>query len=256
MDAASDLGLTTYALDVPNVVRVSMDSTEQPSRSERWGYVAGLAFVGVMAYWISVWFPYQILNTDAGLRSFYQDTVPSADGVRPSGIGTFLPAVLLGPGCLLFVWFLSSLVRVLRRAQGGPGVLPWVAFSGGIAFVLLLLSANAAFASVGTAGRFMPTFELDLSVARVFSALSHWLGAQAGVAGSILVGATALVAFRSDLPRWYAWTSAVVAVLSALTVVLVAPVFLFVAWIAVTAIVLLVRPLSPTAREAGASQPR
>jgi hypothetical protein len=251
MDAASDLRLTTYALDAPKVVRMSMVSTDQRSRSERWGYVAGLAFVGVMAYWISVWFPYQILNTDAGLRSFYQDD--------PSGVRTFLPAVLLGPGCLLFVWFLAALVGVLRRAPGGVGVLPWLAFSGGIAFVVLLLAANAAYTSVGTAGRFMPTFQLDLSVARVFSALSHWLGTQAGVAGSILVGATALVAYRSDLPRWYAWTSAVVAVLSALTVMLIVPLFAFIGWIALTAIVLLVRRPSltdATAREAGTAQLR
>jgi hypothetical protein len=242
-----------------SMVNNAIDQDSRAGGAERWGFVAGLAFVGVLAYWISVWFPYQILNTDDGIRSFYQDVVPSADGVRPSGIRTFLPAVLLGPGCLLFVWFLAALVGVLRRAQGGPGILPWVAFSGGIAFVVLLLAANAASASVGTAGRFMPTFQLDLSVARVFSALSHWLGTQAGVAGSILVGATALVAFRSDLPRWYAWTSAVVAALSALTVMLIVPLFAFVGWIALTAIVLLLRSPGETnamAHRAGAAQPR
>lgn len=229
----------------------AIDQDSRPgSGSERWGFVAGLAFVGVLAYWISVWFPYQILNTDDGLRSFYQDIVPSADGVKPSGVRTLLPAVLLGPGCLLFVWFLAALVRALRRAQGRPGFLPWVAFSGGIACVVLLLAANAAYASVGTAGRFMPTFQLDLSVARVFSALSHWLGAQAGVAGSIVAGATALVAFRSALPRWYAWTSAAVAALSALTVILIVPLFAFVGWIALTAIVLLLRSPSKTSATA------
>lgn len=242
-----------------SMVNTAIDQDAQPRSSERWGFVAGLAFVGVLAYWISVWFPYQFLNTDDSLRSFYQDIVRSADGVKPSGIRTFLPAVLLGPGCLLFVWFLVALVRVLRRAQGGRGILPWVAFSGGIAFVVLLLAANAAYESVATAGRFMPTFQLDLSVARVFSALSHWLGVQAGVAGSVLAGATALVAFRSDLPRWYAWTSAVVAALSALTVMLVVPLFAFVGWIALTAIVLLLRSPSKTsamAHEAGAAQAR
>lgn len=233
-----------------SMVDTAIDQDAQAGGSERWGFVAGLAFVGVLAYWISVWFPYQVLNTDAELRSFYQD---------PSGVRTFLPAVLLGPACLLFVWFLAALVRVLRRAQGGPGILPWVAFSGGIACVVLLLAANAAYASVGTAGRFMPTFQLDLSVARVFSALSHWLGTQAGVAGSIVVGATALVAFRSDLPRWYAWTSAAVAALSALTVMLIVPLFAFGGWIALTAIVLLLRSPSTTsamAHEAGAAQLR
>jgi hypothetical protein len=105
----------------------------------------------------------------------------------------------------------------------------------------------------------MPTFQLDLSVARVFSALSHWLGTQAVVAGSVLAGATALVAFRSDLPRWYAWTSAVVAALSALTVMLIVPLFAFVGWIALTAIVLLLRSPSKTsamAHAAGAAQAR
>jgi hypothetical protein len=232
-----------------SMVNTAIDQDSQPGSSERWGFVAGLAFVGVLAYWISGWFPYQILNTDAGIRSFYQDD--------PSGIRTFLPAVLLGPGCLLFVWFLAALVRVLRRAQGGPGILPWVAFSGGIACVVLLLAANAAYASVASAGRFMPTFQLDLSVARVFSALSHFLGTQAGVAGSIVAGATAIIAFRSGLPRWYAWTSAVVAALSALTVMLIVPLFAFVGWIALTAIVLLLRSPSETsamAHEAGAAQ--
>jgi cellulose synthase/poly-beta-1,6-N-acetylglucosamine synthase-like glycosyltransferase len=105
----------------------------------------------------------------------------------------------------------------------------------------------------------MPTFQLDLSVARVFSALSHWLGTQAVVAGSVLAGATALVAFRSGLPRWYAWTSAVVALLSALTVMLIVPLLVFVGWIAVTAIVLLLHSPSETmamARRAGAARPR
>jgi hypothetical protein len=233
---------------------MSMDNAaieeDSRSRSEKWGFVAGLAFVGVLVYWISVWFPYQTLNTDAAIRSFYQD---------PSGIGAITPAVLLGPGSLLFVWFLTALVRVLRRAQGGPSILPWVAFSGGIACVVLLLAANAAFASVTAAHFFMPTFELNLSVARVFSALSHFLGTQAGVAGSIAVGATALVAFRSSLPRWYAWTTAVVAALCALTVVLIVPLFAFVGWIALTAIVLLLRPSSArsaVAQEVSAGQLR
>jgi hypothetical protein len=96
-------------------------------------------------------------------------------------------------------------------------------------------------------------------VARIFSALSHFLGTQAAVAGSVLVGATAVVAFRTDLPRWYAWTSAVVAVLSALTVILIVPLFVFVGWIAVTAIVLLLRSPSETialARRDGAAQSR
>lgn len=212
---------------------------------ERWGSVAGLAFVGVLAYWTSVWFPYQILNTDADIRSFYQD---------PSGRVVSLPAVLLGPACLLFVWFLAALVRVLRRTRGGPGILPWVAFSAGIAFVVLLLAGNAAFASTTTASRFMPTFQLDPSNFRVVSALSHWLVMQAGIAGSLVAGATALVAFRSDLPRWYALTSVIVAVLSALTIVVIMPFFAFIGWIALTAIVLLLR--SPHKTSAIAVKPR
>lgn len=242
-----------------SMVNAAIDQDARPGRSERWGLVAGLVFTGVMAYWISVWFPYQILNTDDSLRSFYQDLVPSADGVKPSGMRTFIPALLLGPGCLLFVWFLAALVRELRRVQGDRGILPWVAFSGGIAFVVLLLAANAAYEAVATAARFMPTFQFDLSVARAFAAQSHWLGVQAGVAGSVVAGATALVAFRSDLPRWYAWTSAVVAALSALTVMLVVPLFFFVGWIALTATVLLLRSsrsTSATAHEAGAAQAR
>jgi hypothetical protein len=218
-----------------SMINTAIEKDPRGSRSEKWGFVAGLVFVGVLVYWISVWFPYQTFNTDADIRSFYQD---------PSGVRTLTPAVLLGPGCLLFVWFLTALVRVLRRAQGGLSILPWVAFSGGIACVVLLLAANAAFASVTAARFFMPTFELSLSVARIFSALSHFLGTQAGVAGSIAAGATALVAFRSDLPRWYAWTTAVVAALSALTVVLIVPLFAFIGWIALTAIVLLLRSSS------------
>lgn len=213
----------------------AIDQHRQTDAVGRWGLFAGLAFVGLFAYWMSVWFPYQFLNTEEGLRAFYQDSLRSADGVQPSGVGTFLPAVLLGPACLFFVWFLSALVRVLRRAQAGSGILPWVALSGGFAFVVLLLASNAAFGSVATAGRFMPTFDLDINLARVMSAMSHWLGVQAGVAGSIMAGATALVAFRSGLPRWYAWTSAVVAVLSALTVILVVPLFVFGGWVALTA---------------------
>lgn len=215
------------------------------SGSERWGSVAGLGFVGVLAYWTSIWFPYTILNTDADIRSFYQD---------PSGRLVSLPAVLLGPACLLFVWFLAALVRVLRRAQGGSGILPWVAFSGGIACVVLLLAGNATFASTTTASRHMPTFQLDPSDVRVVSALSHWLVMQAGIAGSLVMGATALVAFRSDLPRWYAVTSAVVAALSALTVVLIMPFFAFIGWIALTAIVLLL--LSPSKTSVIAVKPR
>lgn len=51
----------------------AIDQDSRPgSGSERWGPVAGLAAVGVIVYWTSVWFPYQILNTEDGLRSFYQ----------------------------------------------------------------------------------------------------------------------------------------------------------------------------------------
>jgi hypothetical protein len=233
-----------------SISNTAIEKDSRGNRSEKWGFVAGLAFVGVLAYWISIWFPYQTLNSDADIRSFYQD---------PSGVRTLTPVVLLGPGCLLFVGFLAALVRVLRRADGTHGILPWVALSGGIACVVLLLAANAAFASVGVASRFMPTFQLDLSVARIFSALSHFLGTQAAVAGSIVAGATAIVAFRSDLPRWYAWTTAVVAALSALTVVLIVPLFAFIGWIALTAIVLLLRSSSAgsaVAQEPSLGQPR
>jgi hypothetical protein len=234
-----------------SIVGTAIDQQSQAGGWEKRGFVAGLAFVGVLIYWLSVWFPYQTLNTDADIRSFYYQD--------PSGARTLTPVPLLGPACLLFVWFLAALVSVLRRADGGRGILPWVALAGGIAFVVLLLAANAAFGAVRTASFFMPTFQLDPSVARIFSALSHFLGTQAAVAGSVLAGATALVAFRSDLPRSYAWTSAVVALLSALTVILIVPLFAFVGWIAVTAIVLLLRSPGETsamAHRAGAAQPR
>lgn len=38
----------------------AVDQDARPGSSERWGFLAGLAAVGVIAYWMSVWFPYQI----------------------------------------------------------------------------------------------------------------------------------------------------------------------------------------------------
>jgi hypothetical protein len=97
-----------------------------------------------------------------------------------------------------FLWFLGSLARALRLAEGpGPGRLAAVAFAGGIATI--------AIATVGQASQWAAAYHTDLDPTLVRGLFDVGSGAflLLGFAIAALIGASSVVALRAGtLPTW------------------------------------------------------
>ena len=111
-----------------------------------------------------------------------------------------------------FLWFLGSLARTLRRAEGrGPGRLGAIAFAGGITTI--------AVATVGQAAFWTAAYHTDLdpSVVRGLYDLGSGAFLLVGIGIAALIGASSVVGLRTGaLPPWLA---AYGAVFSAFTLV-------------------------------------
>jgi len=158
-----------------------------------------------------------------------------------------LVAMLLGPACLLLLWFFGSLYAALQRAEQPGTGLPTLGFGAGIVCVVLLFTANAVFAATGSmiGGEtpFARGFALDPNVIKLVGFVSFWLTIQVGIAGAAVMFATSLVAARSHLfPKWLVWIGFIFAALNVFVVVLDFPFVLFLVWILVVAIRLIRTP--------------
>lgn len=203
------------------------------SRWAPWGGAAGVAFLPFFVLWASVFLPASFPQTPDAVASFYAE--PGRAGQM---IGV---AMLLGPACLLLLWFFGSLYSVLHRAEQPGTGLATLAFGAGIVCVVLLFSANAVFAALGSLlggeSRFARGFALDPNVIKLASFASFWLTIQVGIAGAAVMSATSLVAARSRLlPKWLVWIGFIFAALNVFVVVLDFPFLLFLVWILVVAI--------------------
>jgi hypothetical protein len=115
-----------------------------------------------------------------------------------------------------FLWFLGSLARTLRRAEGqGPGRLGAVAFAGGITTI--------AIAIVGQSAQWAASYHTDLDPTLVRGLYDVGSGAflLLGIGIAALIGASSVVALRAGtLPSWLAGYGAVFTVYTlAVTVV-------------------------------------
>ncbi len=209
------------------------------SRWEPWGAAGGLAFLPLFVLWASVFVPASFPKTPAEVASLYAEP----------GLGTrmVVVAMLLGPACLLLLWFFGSLYAALQRAEQRGTGLATLAFGAGIVCVVLLFSANAVFAAtgslVGGETQFARGFALDPNVIKLVSFVSFWLTLQVGIAGAAVMFATSLVAARSRLfPTWLVWIGFIFAALNVFVVLLDFPFLLFLIWILVVAIRLIGTP--------------
>lgn len=129
------------------------------------------------------------------------------DGASSRLIGVYLSLVALA----LLLWFAGSIRATLRAAEGGPGRLSAVAFGGGVAAASALL---VGFAAIGQATiRADSSQGLGSDAAVVFYDLYRSTLTASGIGFAVLVGATSVVAHRTEVfPPWLVWSSAVVAV--------------------------------------------
>jgi len=192
---------------------------------------AGMAFVVLAVTGNALQGSTPALHGDSGaVAEFYTEKATAiAVGMMLSLVSVFFLA-----------WFLGSLRRHLAASEGPEGWITAVASGGGVATVGLL-AAGFALNSAG-ALRARET-GITRDVAAVFYDSSLALtGLAASLTMAVLLAATALVTLRSGtLPRWFGWTSAVLAVLGIVTPVSFVLSLLFPVWVAVAAI-LLARP--------------
>lgn len=112
------------------------------------------------------------------------------------------------------IWFLGTLVGILRAAEGGAGHLSTIALAGaviGVVALLLTIMFEAAAA-------FRPE-ETSAEMTRLLWEL-HFLSLPVlGIGFAVFLAATAIAIVRTDvLPSWFGWLALVPAVLSAIDV--------------------------------------
>jgi len=156
----------------------------------------------------------------------------------------------MGAVCLLF--FIASLWRILRAAEGPPGVLSGVVLGAGLLTAGLLLAGGGP----GTAA-LQAAESIDPVEALTLRHISFGLLQRSWFSGGALLGASALVALRTGaLPGWLAWVGVIAAsaLFAAPVVLAAAPTWdgwvfvqaLFLLWIAATSVVLIRRPSAAT----------
>jgi hypothetical protein len=200
---------------------------------ERYAPLSGLLFVALVVVSIIVTGGDSVDSDDSTQKVVEFWTSNDSEQIA----GALLGALALVP----FLWFLGSLRKVLRTAEGGTGRLSAVAFAGGIVLAAgAAADASIQFAAADSADKVPPGVTQALSV--LYS--DFFLVFPVGVAPLML--ATALVILRTRvLPVWLGWVALVVGIVAvtpagffAFLVVLV--------WVAVVSVLLFQREPRPT----------
>ena len=205
------------------------------SRLERWAPLAGIIFVVLM-----VTGSFFVLDVPAAAAPAQE----IADYLADSGNHTrnIIGAYMWVVGALAFLWFLTRLRSVLRRAEGGTGAISNLAFGAGVAFTAVWMVSAAAFAAVAYAVELRDAPVSDPDLVRVLppmGGLLLLLGA--GFAGLLLLLATSVAIFRAGVfPRWLAWLG-IVAAIALLFDVIYLNILPFWVWVFIASIVMLVR---------------
>lgn len=203
-----------------------MDDT----RFWRLGSLSGVVFVILLVTGALMVNSFDYLPAPEAIRNFYEDSTTRLQA----------GANIIMVSAFFLMWFGGSLRGTLRSAEGGIGRLSAVAFGGAIGAGALLVfgyaTTSAAAARAGT----------ESGIAVGSATALHDLGSVVTGEGlpiplAVMVGAAAVVGFRSRLfPTWFSWVSGVVAggLLSPVGYVFLV---LAVAWIAVVSTFLYVR---------------
>ena len=169
--------------------------------------------------------------------ALHGDTEAVAEFYTDKGTAIAVGMMLSLVSVFFLAWFLGSLRRHLAAAEGPDGWVTPVAWAGGVA-TAALLAAGFALNSAGA----LRARETGISgdVAAVFYDASLALtGLAASLTMAVLLSATAVVTLQSGtLPRWFGWTSAVLAVIGIVTPVSFVLSLLFPLWVAVAAVLL------------------
>jgi len=234
--------------DLQKLTDQEMRKMDVADRWERWAPVSGLLFaVSFMALFFLFFVPADLLPADsdaAQIAAYYRGRGPAGFLVMYSLIG-FAGAALL--------WFTGSLRTSLRRLEPAPGGLSAVAFGGGVASAILLLTGGVAilapFAVVINSTR-----AIDPTLHNVLSAIG-FLTINLGLFGqAVLVVATSLVALRwGGLPMWFAWVGFLVALALVLNILYFFGLFVWVGWVLLASNMLWARPVGRASRGARAA---
>jgi hypothetical protein len=150
--------------------------------------------------------------------------------------------VLLMAAMLFLIGFFAALRTRLTAAERGVGRLGSLAFGAGIASTVFLVTAICMFISTVLTAGDADKFTIDPGLYRLTQDMGYELWVASAVVGSLAMWATAGAVLKTGvLPRWYAWFSVVTGVIS-LAAFFFFPIFVYWLWIAVSAILLVLRP--------------
>ena len=152
------------------------------------------------------------------IKQFYED---NSDRIE---LGIFLSM----PSMFFFFWFVGVVRDRLRAAEGGTGQLSAIAFGGGIVAGALMLASYSVTGAAAARGG--DEAGIDADVAAGLYDMPAFLFGGASVGFAVLIGAAAMVSFRTPvLPRWLAWVSVplVIGLLSPVSYIFIGIAFLW-----------------------------
>lgn len=173
---------------------------------ERWERIATLTGAGFTAfYFIGFGLIGEVSETSTPSPTEIADLF-AANPTRTL-VGAYLSLLSL----VFLLWFVGSLRSSLRLAESGSGRLSAIAFGGGVSVTAVLA---VGFALVGGAAFRADSVEgLNPETGLVFyDVYRAMVGMAAPVGFAVLIGATAVVGFRTKkLPGWLSWLSVIIA---------------------------------------------
>lgn len=173
------------------------------------------------------------------IRAYYRD----------HDLDVIVGAWTFATGVLLFLWFLSRLRARFLAVEGTAGWLSALAFVTGVAVAIFLIGLASASLSAAFSGD-----DLTAGAAEAIYAMNGVFFGGAELMGVAFAAATgALILTTGVLPRWWGWTTLVLALWLFILPIGWAGLLLgFPIWVAVTSILLLLRPVGvgPTERVA------
>jgi hypothetical protein len=145
------------------------------------------------------------------------------------------------------VAFFAAVRTQLTAATGELASHGTLALAAGTASAVCLLAAAVMFVTAPITAHDSHPTGIDPNIYRLTNDMgfAFWVGS--GLFAALAILAVAVAAFRlAALPRWFAWTSLVLGILSIGVVVFVG-IFAFFLWALIAGIYLAARPLQPTA---------
>jgi hypothetical protein len=179
------------------------------SRWDRWGPIAGIAFVVLLFVGLTL----AVNNLPSGddpvskFTNFYNDSGKRAETI----IGGYLMIL----SAVFFLWFLASLRVRLLEVEGAPGRLTSIVFGGGVAFVALTIAAAGTFMTVAADISFGGEDFVAPEAARYLPELGYPFLLLGGAFAAIaMIDAASVLIWRTGVfARWLAWLGFVAAVI-------------------------------------------